>query len=204
MTAESAAGDTATFLQVANSICFMPARDDWADERRLTAWLRERHLVPGGYRATTADLRAARRFREAVRHLMAVNQGEPPQERDLDVVNSVLRRGELAVTVDGSARLEVVTTVRAGVAPRWPLDVAAAMARAVQDGSWERYKLCRNPDCRWGFYDASNNRSGRWCDMAVCGNRAKIGAYRSRATTRPPTASTGRSGVSTTASPIRP
>ncbi|MGH2778535.1 MAG: CGNR zinc finger domain-containing protein, partial [Actinomycetota bacterium] len=30
------------------------------------------------------------------------------------------------------------------------------------------------------FYDHSKNRSGKWCTMRVCGNRAKTRAYRER------------------------
>ena len=35
----------------------------------------------------------------------------------------------------------------------------------------ERMKICGN--CGWLFIDRSKNRSRTWCDMAVCGNRAK-------------------------------
>ncbi len=35
----------------------------------------------------------------------------------------------------------------------------------------ERLKICAN--CQWLFLDRSRNRSRMWCDMAVCGNRAK-------------------------------
>lgn len=34
-----------------------------------------------------------------------------------------------------------------------------------------RVKVC--PACRWLFLDKSKNQSRRWCDMKVCGNRAK-------------------------------
>jgi predicted RNA-binding Zn ribbon-like protein len=34
-----------------------------------------------------------------------------------------------------------------------------------------RVKLC--PSCRWLFLDRSKNQSRTWCDMKVCGNRAK-------------------------------
>ena len=34
-----------------------------------------------------------------------------------------------------------------------------------------RTKIC--PNCDWLFVDQSKNRSRLWCDMAVCGNRAK-------------------------------
>ncbi|MGZ5324519.1 MAG: CGNR zinc finger domain-containing protein, partial [Solirubrobacterales bacterium] len=46
--------------------------------------------------------------------------------------------------------------------------------------TWERLKLCENPDCLWAFYDNSRNRSGSWCRMGLCGNRIKNRAYRER------------------------
>jgi predicted RNA-binding Zn ribbon-like protein len=41
-------------------------------------------------------------------------------------------------------------------------------------------KTCRNPACRWAFYDTTRNRSAVWCDMAACGNRAKARSYYAR------------------------
>jgi predicted RNA-binding Zn ribbon-like protein len=55
------------------------------------------------------------------------------------------------------------------------------VAHALEDSSWRRVKACRAPDCMWAFYDRSRNRSGVWCEMAVCGNRTKVRAYRQRA-----------------------
>jgi len=53
--------------------------------------------------------------------------------------------------------------------------------RAQADGTWDRMKACAADTCRWAFYDHSRNRSRQWCDMAVCGNRAKARTYRKRA-----------------------
>jgi predicted RNA-binding Zn ribbon-like protein len=39
----------------------------------------------------------------------------------------------------------------------------------------ERMKICGN--CGWLFIDRSKNRSRTWCDMAVCGNRAKASRH---------------------------
>lgn len=39
----------------------------------------------------------------------------------------------------------------------------------------ERLKIC--PNCGWLFLDRSRNRSRAWCDMAVCGNRAKASRH---------------------------
>ncbi|HWL91166.1 MAG TPA: CGNR zinc finger domain-containing protein, partial [Actinomycetota bacterium] len=30
------------------------------------------------------------------------------------------------------------------------------------------------------FFDGSKNKSGKWCSMAACGNRAKVRAFRER------------------------
>jgi predicted RNA-binding Zn ribbon-like protein len=54
------------------------------------------------------------------------------------------------------------------------------MVVAEAGGTWGRLKACRNEACRWIFYDASKNRSGRWCDMQLCGARHKMRAYRGR------------------------
>ncbi|HAT18121.1 MAG TPA: hypothetical protein DCS76_10030 [Gemmatimonadetes bacterium] len=35
--------------------------------------------------------------------------------------------------------------------------------------------------CLWLFIDKSRNRSRRWCDMADCGNQAKVRRFRERA-----------------------
>ena len=37
----------------------------------------------------------------------------------------------------------------------------------------DRVRLCAAPECDWLFLDQSKNGTRRWCDMTVCGNRAK-------------------------------
>jgi hypothetical protein len=49
-----------------------------------------------------------------------------------------------------------------------------------------RLRTCGNPLCRWLFVDRSRNRSRRWCEMAVCGNRVKVGRHRLRPVAAPP------------------
>jgi predicted RNA-binding Zn ribbon-like protein len=43
-----------------------------------------------------------------------------------------------------------------------------------------RIKQCAGHECGWLFYDETKNNSRRWCDMKVCGNRAKTRAARKR------------------------
>ena len=60
-----------------------------------------------------------------------------------------------------------------------PGSVAAATAhsalRLVAMPDPQRMKICGN--CGWLFIDRSKNRSRAWCDMAVCGNRAKANRH---------------------------
>jgi predicted RNA-binding Zn ribbon-like protein len=56
------------------------------------------------------------------------------------------------------------------------------MFDAIAAGTWGRLRAC--PTCQWAFYDTSRNRSSRWCDMAVCGNRAKQHAFNQRRRTK--------------------
>ena len=58
--------------------------------------------------------------------------------------------------------------------------IVATAVRLCFEGRWDRLKLCDAETCRYAFYDESRNRSGRWCSMASCGNRAKTRAFRER------------------------
>jgi predicted RNA-binding Zn ribbon-like protein len=40
-----------------------------------------------------------------------------------------------------------------------------------------RLHVCASDTCRWLFLDTSKNRTRRWCDMKICGNRAKARRY---------------------------
>jgi predicted RNA-binding Zn ribbon-like protein len=62
----------------------------------------------------------------------------------------------------------------------WLDAIVETVAESMARGDWKRIKLCAAPDCRWAFYDTSRNGQGRWCDMAVCGNRHKTRTYRER------------------------
>ena len=49
----------------------------------------------------------------------------------------------------------------------------SAVIAAMADGSWRRMKACAAQDCHYAFYDHTRNRSGRWCDVAGCGAKAR-------------------------------
>jgi predicted RNA-binding Zn ribbon-like protein len=43
-----------------------------------------------------------------------------------------------------------------------------------------RTKRCAGLECGWLFFDTTKNKRRRWCEMSVCGNRAKVRAARAR------------------------
>ena len=59
----------------------------------------------------------------------------------------------------------------------------AALGATTLDRS--RIRRCGNPRCVLLYFDTTRNRSRRWCDMAVCGNRAKASAHYRRHRTSP-------------------
>jgi predicted RNA-binding Zn ribbon-like protein len=106
-----------------------------------------------------------------------VNAGAPLDESALERIERAAQRAGLGVRFGPEeARLE---PQRGGVDGALG-KLLAIVARAMADGTWARLKACRMDDCRWAFYDGSRNRSGAWCSMASCGNRAKVRAYRTR------------------------
>jgi predicted RNA-binding Zn ribbon-like protein len=93
-------------------------------------------------------------------------------------LEEVAERGQLSVRFGEGDAIEIAPRVEGfdGVLAR----LLVPVTHAAIDGSWARVKACVADDCRWAFWDSSRNRSGRWCDMAVCGNREKVRTYRSR------------------------
>jgi predicted RNA-binding Zn ribbon-like protein len=146
----------------------------------LVAWLTEAELLsPNGERPEEADRLNAVRLREALRALMLANNGGAPDVHAGRQLERAARDGELGVHFadGGSVSLAPGADGLAGALSRLLVPVAEALG----DGSWQRVKACRSQDCQWAFYDRSRNRSGVWCDMAICGNRTKVRAYRDRA-----------------------
>lgn len=52
-----------------------------------------------------------------------------------------------------------------------PITLSALTLLTQQDLS--RIKQCQGEHCGWLFFDTTKNKNRRWCEMEVCGNRAK-------------------------------
>ena len=93
---------------------------------------------------------------------------------DLDLVSrlAVEARSHQRLVDDDSPRwqLQESAGVRAPV-----LSASASVADLLTSGLAERVRACPGEDCGWLFVNASGRR--RWCQMGVCGNRAKVRAF---------------------------
>jgi predicted RNA-binding Zn ribbon-like protein len=82
---------------------------------------------------------------------------------------------------------------------RWTVGDDAGLDQPLLAVGWAGAQLLTSPDalavsacpgamCGWLFLDRRGRR--RWCDMAVCGNRAKVAAHARRARAQAPSRST--------------
>jgi len=103
-----------------------------------------------------------------------VAAGDDPLDADVETLNAALsaalgrlrlRRGEGCCTWTWSADEDDLDRML------WP--VARSAAELLTSEQLDRVRECASPTCSWLFLDTSRNRSRKWCDMAVCGNRAK-------------------------------
>ena len=62
--------------------------------------------------------------------------------------------------------------------PLWA--VADSAATLLAAGAHVHVRSCANDACGWVFLDLTRNHSRRWCDMRLCGNRAKVRRHAQR------------------------
>lgn len=132
-------------------------------------------------------------MREALYRLfLAVAEGRRPPDEDLAALTRAFDR----------AQRHALLTAEAGEI-RWHWDSPTDMERPLREiarsaveilttNDANRLGVCRHgtDGCGWVFFDATKNRSRRWCGMADCGTRAKarrLTERRRQARGHPPT-----------------
>ena len=144
----------------------------------LRWWLGARDLVGSEEPIKDQDLAWALRVRDALTTKVRENMGETA---DADATALLNRAGEetgLRVCfgcADGDAIHVRATGVRGAIGR-----ILGSAFLAELDGRWERFRVCHDPGCSSVFFDRSKNKSGKWCSMSSCGNRAKVRAFRER------------------------
>lgn len=170
--------------QFVNTLDLEAGADQISDPGRLRQWLTA-HGHTTGVAPSADDVSRAIELREALREAAAANHdGSDVPAEARKTLNRWAARAQLTVefTTDGGYR----TTSRTGGVQGAIGALLVIVADAMTDGTWARLKVCTNDLCRWAFYDNSRARTGKWCSMQVCGNRAKQRAWRDRHTSQHP------------------
>src|SRR5438445_2821473 len=169
----------ALVIDFVNTLDVETGADELASVEGISKWFSERGLIERrAAKPSERDRRRAIELREALRELMLAHTDGERVRGAGAALDRASRAGVLTVRfdADGSAHVDADGAGFERALARLLIPIVAAGA----DGSWERVKACRADDCAWAFYDRSRNRSGLWCDMAVCGNRTKVRAFRAR------------------------
>ena len=159
----------------------------------LVAWAREQHLVSAAAaerlagdarrhpHQAAAVLARAKDFREALNGLaLAIDAKRQPAADVLKTIGECLAsayaNGRL-VPHDGA--LQWVASAEDDL-ERVLWEIGRAAGRLVVSPRLSRVRACAAGDCGWWFVDDTKNRSRRWCDMTLCGNREKLRRFRSK------------------------
>lgn len=125
-----------------------------------------------------AVLRHARQIRARLRAIFKERRIRP---QHLRMLNSMLsQQTAIPSVVANAGRLRVQW--RAGTSRihslMFPILLSAADLMASKNA--DRIRECASSTCTFLFLDTSKNHSRRWCEMAMCGNRAKVADFRQR------------------------
>jgi predicted RNA-binding Zn ribbon-like protein len=130
----------------------------------------------GGRSRRTPNLDRIITFREALyRVFKAVIEQRRPETKDSELLNCKLaeaRAHEKLAFVNGTPSF----AWDEGPDPLWI--IARAAAELLTSPDLARVRACGGESCGWLFLDTSRNRSRQWCDMADCGNIAKVRRFR--------------------------
>jgi predicted RNA-binding Zn ribbon-like protein len=134
-----------------------------------------------GHHPTEPELRRIRRVRMALRELLDANaEQRPPDPAALREVNRALRSHYIYELVPAADGISLDHRHEGDPIDGALARLAESIARELTKPQAQRLRVCDNEACRWVFYDSSPAGRRRWCDMATCGNRAKVARHRAR------------------------
>lgn len=162
-----------------NTLDLEHATDGLTSPTGLRDWLISQGLAGTSVAVTDADRLQAVELREAIRAFARANTGVSAPVEATRAMDFVAAAADVRLRF--AARPELAPAAEPDVLHALG-EILAIVGTAALDGSWPRLRVCAADDCRWAFYDHSKNRSGRWCQMAECGNRAKARTFRDRRT----------------------
>ncbi|MEV6555828.1 CGNR zinc finger domain-containing protein [Nocardia sp. NPDC051756] len=139
--------------------------------QRLIDWLAIYGLAVNS--CTTAQLELAKELRESIHAAATAAATQSPLPAPaVQVINdySIQGRAAAILTPEGDRQWRLSSPSRVEDA----LGVIAADAISIIAGERDgKLALCASPTCQAAFFDTSQSRTRKWCDMNTCGNRQK-------------------------------
>jgi predicted RNA-binding Zn ribbon-like protein len=135
-------------------------------------------MPTGGKRGLLLD--SALALRETTREL--VERRKAGAGADVAALNRVLALGEThQQLIWKKGQTPAIRIHRVGSTPEAVLvPLAEAVAKLLAEGNFDLVRKCESTDCTLWFYDRTKSHHRRWCSMTMCGNRAKVAAFRER------------------------
>jgi predicted RNA-binding Zn ribbon-like protein len=157
---------------------------DWAREQHLITAAAGDRLISEARRhphQAAGVLTRAREFREALHGLAAaIEQQRQPSAAVLTTISDGLAAAYAnARLVPHDGGLQWVASAGDDL-NRILWEIGRAAGRLVVSPRLSKIRSCAAADCGWWFTDDTRNRSRRWCDMKICGNREKIRRFRQK------------------------
>jgi len=132
--------------------------------------------------AAAAALVACRELREAVADVLyAAVDDRTPAGSQIKILDRLFKEARERQRLNWSGtglRWDWPASECGPDLPVWILSLCAA--RLLISDDMGRLRVCENPECRWLFLDRSKNRTRRWCDMKICGNRMKARRFKAQ------------------------
>jgi predicted RNA-binding Zn ribbon-like protein len=142
----------------------------------LSDWAVQAGLLDKATAVTDDDLANAIELREAIyRTLIARLEHRRPQLADVDLLNERSSQPQLTPRLQRNGTLR-----RVGTASQLLASLAADMLDLLAGADIENVKRCAHPRCTRLYLDSSRAKNRHWCGMGICGNRAKVQAFRAR------------------------
>ena len=156
-------------------------RLDLAEWRR---WFVERWSFRCPPRISAVTLTRLKNLRSELRTLL--EERSIPNSAQIDRLNQLLSanpyRWQLRLDDGRGSRKALAMTLRATNSD-WDsvmAGIVVSVADLIASGRASRVKACGNPNCSFIFFDDSANQTRRWCEGSICGNLARVRAFRSR------------------------
>ncbi|MGH8242922.1 MAG: CGNR zinc finger domain-containing protein [Steroidobacteraceae bacterium] len=140
-----------------------------------------RHLGEKALDATAAE---ARKVREWARSWLTRWRAAPRRDYsdEITTLNKLLaREARYRKVVAAGRALDVVERSRIDDAPALLAVVAGSIASLVSEEDAALVRSCAGAGCTLWFLDRSRAHRRAFCSASVCGNRAKVAAFRARA-----------------------